>query len=148
MQTREVTEVLNIKPHTMASEADQKRAAEVGKLIKDGCGPNKIELGQLRRKFITREHPTVKTCGHKVCLTSPPKSSCNDCWHAYFLFNKELVRASLDVFTGFGEKEGRLVIERKNGRKWLKAFERFVVGLAAEAAVAAASQPETTQEAA
>jgi hypothetical protein len=42
------------------------------------------ELGQLRRRYVTVIHGTVKACGHKAAFnkTKQPTSNCVECWKA------------------------------------------------------------------
>ena len=81
------------------------------------------QLGQLRRQYVTINHGTVKTCGHKATFSKnhDPKNNCVDCWTAYFCtsVDLDLIHAVLTT------KGGKALVAMK-GTKFTKMFHGFL----------------------
>ena len=42
------------------------------------------QIGELRKRFLTREYSRVIACGHKFVPDSMPHNQCNACWEVFF----------------------------------------------------------------
>ena len=42
------------------------------------------QIGELRKRFLTREYSRVIACGHKFIPDSMPHNHCDDCWEVFF----------------------------------------------------------------
>lgn len=42
------------------------------------------QIGELRKRFLTREYSRVIACGHKFVPDSMPHNHCNACWEVFF----------------------------------------------------------------
>lgn len=62
------------------------------------------ELGQLRRRYITVVHGTVRACGHKFNPKSQPRTNCESCWEAYFFTAVDTAAIHDDLQKGGKEK--------------------------------------------
>jgi hypothetical protein len=124
-------QLVDAKPHTLATpEETNQMAAD----IQAGKNFNSIELGQLRRKFFTREFPRVKACGHKFIPNAPPHDKCQTCWQTYFTTTNGLLVKALQIVSEDVVK-GREQLTNTFGTKWVKALDRFVAAtLAAKTA--------------
>ena len=95
----------------MVQEA-QERAAKM---------PTETEIRQWRRRFVTKIHPTVTACGHKIDPARIPTNNCEDCWYAYFheVANLEGLHAELRAVGSVGMK-------KTYGNKFIKKFTEFL----------------------
>lgn len=79
------------------------------------------ELGQLRRRYITVTHGTVRACGHKFDSTRQPKLNCTDCWDAYFMTAVDTAAIHDDLMKG-----GKKQLVNVYGKVFTKQFGRFL----------------------
>lgn len=85
---------------------------------------SKIELGKLRRQYITQgPFEEVIACGHKMHPTAPPKhANCADCWEAFFNVHPGVVAVAQSIVTAFGYDQ----LVKCNGAKFGKHYSAFV----------------------
>ena len=100
--------------------------AEVAEKVADPPAPKEYtrkELGQLRRRYVTVVHGTVKACGHKASFskTKQPTSNCVECWKAYFMTSVDLEGIHV-ILTKQGAKE----LIKQKGVKYVKHFHGFL----------------------
>lgn len=134
--------LLEAKRHTLATPEE---AQQVTANIQAGKKHTAVELGQLRRKFFTREFPRIKTCGHKYIPNTAPHGKCEACWHAYFIGTEGLLTKTLQIVAEKGA-EGTAQLTATYGTKWVKALDRFITK--ALAAKALADSAEATEHSA
>jgi hypothetical protein len=79
------------------------------------------QLGQLRRRYLTVVHGTVRACGHKFNSRSQPKLNCNYCWDAYFMTAVDTAAIHDDLMKG-----GKAQLVNVYGTKFTKQFGRFL----------------------
>ena len=77
---------------------------------------------EMMRIHFTVRRPIVKSCGHKINITSDPRNNCPDCWFAYFSNNKPMTEIADDCF----RNAGRDILERSRGKKFTRMFLRFM----------------------
>lgn len=112
------------------------------------------EMGEVRRKYFTREYPRVKECGHKFVPGNLPHSGCEHCWFTYFVDNEQLLKQTLDIMHKVGEEAGLKALTGIHGKQWVREFKKFVTTLAmirnldAAAAQALVNQVKTEEGAA
>jgi hypothetical protein len=83
----------------------------------------KKEIGQMRRRYVTVQNSTVVTCGHKFKTDgSTPSTNCDDCWHAFFKVNPELIERIHNIL----RTSGAGVLMASMGRKFVKKFMRYL----------------------
>jgi hypothetical protein len=129
--------MLDINPRTLATKEE---VETVQQELTAGVKYHPAKLGELRRKFFTREYPKVKTCGHQFVPGNQPRTNCPDCWHAYFVDSEKLLKDTLEVLHKVGEEGGMIALTNINGKKWVKHFQRFIAFLVAYQANAQAAQ--------
>ena len=85
--------------------------------------PNRMEIGRMRRQYLTITRATVDACGHKFNHEKQPTDNCPDCWYAYFKtsVNMDELHQQLSI-----PKFGPLVLTREYGAKFVKMFRRFL----------------------
>lgn len=81
------------------------------------------ELGQLRRRYVTVVHGTVKACGHKAAFSKDkqPTNNCVECWSAFFMTEVDLEGLHV-VLT----KQGVRALVAQRGTKFVKMFRGFL----------------------
>lgn len=100
---------------------------------------------EMMRIHFTVRRPIVKSCGHKINITSDPRSNCPDCWFAYFQNNGQMTQIADECFT----QAGRDVLTQSRGKKFVKYFLMFMSTMARfqrEAAAAEAEKAKTNEE--
>jgi hypothetical protein len=82
----------------------------------------KKQIGQLRRRYITVVHGTVRACGHRFDPKRAPRmSNCEDCWVTYFVTAVDTAAVHDDLMKG-GKK--RLV--SVYGKTFTDQFGKFL----------------------
>lgn len=84
------------------------------------------KLRELMRLYFTVRHPKVRGCGHKLDLSRDPRHGCESCWFSYFKEQGTLVQTADECFV----KEGRQMLERLRGRRFVSYFVKFMSTLA------------------
>lgn len=140
-----IRQLVDIKPHTMTTKEE---VESVQKALTDGAKLDPIKLGELRRKFFTREYPTLKACGHKFVPGNVPRTNCPQCWHAYFIDSEQLLKDTLECLKTVGEEGGFIALTNTNGKKWVKNFQRFIGFLIAQRALNAQAAQSASEKAA
>lgn len=94
----------------------QINSTEVPKLTKK-------QVGELRRRFVTINHGTVRACGHKAKFgdNKQPGNNCVDCWTAFFMSVVDLEQVHK-----FLTEKGVKAFKGKYGTKFTKAFHGFL----------------------
>ena len=128
-------------------EAQAEVVAALSKAENDPIVPPKMKRKvwkEMMRIHFTVRRPTVKSCGHKINITSDPRNNCSDCWFAYFQNNKSMTQIADECFT----EAGRDVLERSRGKKFTRMFIRFMSTIARfqREAAAAEAEKEATNE--
>ena len=91
---------------------------------------NRMEIGKLRKQFITRELPTVSLCGHKIDPDEMPHNKCDSCWFSFFNQDGEKVNTWHEEY-----KTNQKDFVSKYGLLFMKQYRRFmstVVNMAKE----------------
>jgi hypothetical protein len=71
------------------------------------------------------QHAIVKACGHKLDIQHvPTQSNCEDCWRAYFSLRFD--DAGVGQLHRMLVEDGRIGMERVLGKKFVRAFGRFL----------------------
>lgn len=82
----------------------------------------KVELGRLKRAYFTKQHGTVKACGHRFDPSRTPRmTNCSDCWEAYFQTAVDTAAIHDDLLKG-----GPALLTKKYGKTFTKEFGRFL----------------------
>lgn len=81
------------------------------------------QIGQLRRRFLTTQHGTVVTCGHKAKFDNgrQPTNNCVECWNAFFHMS-----CDLDAIHKYLTEQGAKKFQAKFGDKFTKNFRGFL----------------------
>lgn len=90
------------------------------------AAPEKLQLtrkqiGEIRRRYITVVHGTVRACEHKFDPTRPPKNNCEYCWEAYFVTATDTAAIHDDLMKG-----GKKRLQAVYGDVFTKAFGKFL----------------------
>lgn len=81
------------------------------------------EFKQLLAKFFTVRNNIVEMCGHPIGQDREPKMvNCEYCWFAYFQTHGKIVQVADECF----QSEGKEMLERIKGKKFVKHFIRFM----------------------
>jgi hypothetical protein len=106
------------------------------------------QLGQLRRRWVTKVNGTVRACGHKDNFSKTdmragkqPNSNCVECWKAYFMTSVDLEGIHV-VLT----KQGVRALVALRGKKFTKMFHGFLSACLLPALAAEATQQLPTGE--
>lgn len=79
------------------------------------------EIGKIRKQMLTRELPSIVTCGHKFDPELPPKNNCEGCWFQYLNQDGKKVLAYHDEY-----KADKQAMIGKYGSKFVKMYGRFM----------------------
>ena len=79
------------------------------------------QIGELRRRYITVTHGTVRACDHKFNPKAQPKLNCVYCWDAYFMTAVDTAAIHDDLMKG-----GKKQLVKVYGSVFTKQFGRFL----------------------
>jgi len=94
-----------------------------GKSIEIKHEPTEREIREWRSRNFTVKHNRVVACGHKLETGHLPRhANCEDCWYALFETTPDGVASVHDLLL----KEGSKAVEAMHGKKFLKAFGKYL----------------------
>jgi hypothetical protein len=77
------------------------------------------QIGELRRRYFTKEYSRVLKCGHKFDPNSIPRTHCDACWEVYF--------RSIDLVEIHNALQASVqAVVTQYGEVFVKQFRRFV----------------------
>jgi hypothetical protein len=81
---------------------------------------------------------TSSDCGHKIDLSSKPKTNCRQCWGLWFTSNTEFTQVIIGILNHPDAEQHKPAIVAAHGKKFLKFAEEFLAF--ARAAVSTAAE--------
>ncbi len=87
--------------------------------------PSRMELGKMRRAYITETFGKVIACGHKFHPRNPPGGNCEHCWFAFFHLHPDMTKSCAAVCAD--PQMGEKILEAAQGTKFVKQFRKFIL---------------------
>jgi len=95
----------------------------VNELVAPKPTPTPAEYHKMMGVYFTERRDRVTRCGHKFDLRYEPRTQCPDCWGAFLYLSGETTALAEEIY----QKEGRGMLIKLKGNRFVKWFERFRV---------------------
>ena len=89
--------------------------------------PGLSDYKNYMRQFFTVRRQRVVECGHKYNEMVQPRTNCEHCWFAFLNTHGDMVKIADEIFV---KENGRELLTRLQGAKFVKMFTRFMSTIA------------------